>query len=370
MAAATSSFPCSTPGSRCPCRPPPARRLASVAEFRLEVPEPAGHVGLHAPGPADRRGPADRLRERLSAVRRQVGRVVAAVAVVGAAVSGCSGGPSQAGSAVIIGNAAVPLEVVQSRLDVALGKTDLVAELGAQGIGAPEIARDVVTRTVLHDLLDRAAERAGIVVSAADVDAEIAAGGGVEAAVGSSLYDETALRERIRDQLVAVALAERSVGRLAVTADLFAAGSRADADRAAAVIAEGGPEADALFELNPQTAGRGIEYRAATNPEVASTVLFGSPAGSTVVFQPSPEQSGWLVLRITERDTDAPPVEPGATDQLAQGDLAAIGERLVQPLGEEVGVRVNPRYGVWDPIQLRVVGEDQLSGTILPPAAG
>jgi hypothetical protein len=306
----------------------------------------------------------------VTAVRRQVGRLVAAVAVVGAVISGCGAGPGQAGSAVIVGDEAVPLETVQSRLDVALGKTDMVSQLAAQGIGVPDIARDVVTRAVLHELLVRAAQRESITVSDADVRAELAAEGGVDARTRASLYDESALRERVRDQLIAIRLAERFVDRLAVTADLFATTSREDAERAAEIIAAGGPDADALFELNPQTARRGLEYRAVTSPEVASTVLFGAPEGSTVVFQPSPDQSGWLVLHITARSTDAAPVGPAAATQLAPADLAAIGERLLQPLATEVGVRVNPRYGVWDPIQLRVVGEDQVTGTILPPAAG
>jgi len=41
-------------------------------------------------------------------VRRQVGRVILAVAAAGAVATGC-GGPSQVGSAVIIGDRAVPL---------------------------------------------------------------------------------------------------------------------------------------------------------------------------------------------------------------------------------------------------------------------
>ena len=66
---------------------------------------------------------------------RQVGRALAVVATVGVVVSGCGAGPSQVGSAVIVGSTAVPLEQVQSRLDVALGKTDAVAQLASSGIG-------------------------------------------------------------------------------------------------------------------------------------------------------------------------------------------------------------------------------------------
>ena len=303
-------------------------------------------------------------------MRRQVGRVVAAIAVVGAMVSGCGSGPSQTGAAVIVGDEAVPLEVVQSRLDVALGKPDLVGQLAAQGIGASEIARDIVTRVVMHELLARAAADEGIVVTEQEVEAELAAGGGVDAAVRSSLYDETALRERVRDQLIAIRLGERYADRLAVTADLFATTTREGAEEAARVIAAGGPAADALFAQNPATARRGIQYRASTNPEVAATVLFGAPAGSTVVFQTAPGQSQWLVLHVTERRTDAPPLDPEAARSLSQAQLAAIGERMMQPLAAEVGVRVNPRYGVWAPIPLRVLDEEQATGTIIPPAAG
>jgi hypothetical protein len=34
-----------------------------------------------------------------------------------------------------------------------------------------------------------------------------------------------------------------------------------------------------------------------------------------------------------------------------------------------VGIRVNPRYGVWDPVELRIVAEDQQVGSVLPPVA-
>jgi hypothetical protein len=54
---------------------------------------------------------------------------------------------------------------------------------------------------------------------------------------------------------------------------------------------------------------------------------------------------------------------------LGQDDLARIGERLLQPVAEQVGVRVNPRFGVWDPITLRVVPEGEAGGAVLPPGA-
>jgi hypothetical protein len=298
-------------------------------------------------------------------VYRQVGRALAVVATVGVVVSGCGTGPSQVGSAVIVGTTAVPLEQVQSRLDVALGKTDVVAQLASSGVGAPDIARDVVTGAVMHDLLARTAATEGITVSEADVDAALQESGGADAAQSQSLYDLSAIRERVRDRLIAVKHAQRIVPGLTITADLVAANSRDDAAAKARVLAAGGPEADALFASNPETSRRNMSYQAVRSPEAASTVLFGLPVGRTAYFQPSPQQGGWIVLRVTDRQEDAN-ADPSAAASLGDSDLAAIGDRLLQPLSEEVGVRVNPRFGVWDPVSMRVVAADQQGGAILP----
>jgi hypothetical protein len=298
-------------------------------------------------------------------VYRQVGRALAVVATVGVVVSGCGTGPSQVGSAVIVGTTAVPLEQVQSRLDVALGKTDVVAQLASSGVGAPDIARDVVTGAVMHDLLARTAATEGITVSEADVDAALQESGGADAALSQSLYDLSAIRERVRDRLIAVKHAQRIVPGLTITADLVAANSRDDAAAKARVLATGGPEADALFASNPETSRRNMSYQAVRSPEAASTVLFGLPVGRTAYFQPSPQQGGWIVLRVTDRQEDAN-ADPSAAASLGDSDLAAIGDRLLQPLSEEVGVRVNPRFGVWDPVSMRVVAADQQGGAILP----
>jgi hypothetical protein len=298
-------------------------------------------------------------------VYRQVGRALAVVATVGVVVSGCGAGPSQVGSAVIIGTTSVPLEQVQSRLDVALGKTDVVAQLASSGVGAPDIARDVVTGAVMHDLLARTAATEGITVSEADVDAALQESGGADAALSQSLYDLSAIRERVRDRLIAVKHAQRIVPGLTITADLVAANSRDDAAAKARVLATGGPEADALFASNPETSRRNMSYQAVRSPEAASTVLFGLPVGRTAYFQPSPQQGGWIVLRVTDRQEDAN-ADPSAAASLGDSDLAAIGDRLLQPMSEEVGVRVNPRFGVWDPVSMRVVAADQQGGAILP----
>lgn len=305
-------------------------------------------------------------------MRSRVGRVVAAMAAVGAMVSGCGGGPSQVGSAAIVGSEAIRLDQVQPRIEAVLARPDVVTELASQGgAGAPDIARDIVTQAVIHELSGRAAAAEGIRVTPAEVDAELMARGGVEAVLERSLSELPVVRERIYDELVAQQLAARHVDGLAVTIDILRdISSRAAAEEAARVIVGDGPAAEALFAQNPQASLRGVEYRASITPDLASSVVFGTPAGGTGYFQPSPEQNEWIVFRVTDRRTDAPPVGPTAAERIGSAELVGIGRRLLQPLADELGVRVNPRYGVWSPIAFRVLSEDQFIGTVLPAPAG
>jgi hypothetical protein len=93
------------------------------------------------------------------------------------------------------------------------------------------------------------------------------------------------------------------------------------------------------------------------------------PAGTVVVFQPDPQQATWIVARVLDRRTDAPS-DPAAVTSISRSQLLAIGRRLLQPTADRVGIRVNPRYGVWDPVEMRIVAEDQQVGSVLPPVAG
>lgn len=286
--------------------------------------------------------------------------MVAAVALVVAVVAGC-GGPGQAGAAVIVGDEVVPVEVVQARLDDALSRPGLQDELAAQGVGAPDLAREIVAGLVLRELLERAAATAGVTVTDDDVDREVDANGGVEALLAAAPYDETVLREIVRNQLISVRLGERRAAELgAVDADVVVTQSREEAEAAAQALLAGGPAADALF-------GGQNSRRGATVPVVAETAawpLFGVPVGSAVVFQPSQDQAGWwaaLVTGVRGPEGDAEPVPETA--------LASLGRQAARPVAAEVGLRVNPRYGRWDPVTLGVVPDGFDTGRIFAPAA-
>lgn len=309
-------------------------------------------------------------------MRRQMSKramqAATAVAVVGALSSGCGTGPGQVGSAVIVGSRSVPTSEVQGRLDQTFARKELVDQLTAHGVGAPEIARDVVTQTVLHELSVRAAAAEGIVVQPADIDAELQLRGGAETLLERWLFDLPLLRERIGDELIAERLAAKQVNGLAVIVDILGVASREQAVTAARLLAAGGPGAEELFTQNPQTSLQGFEYRAGANPEIATSAVFGTPVGSTGYFQPTPGQDSWIVFRVLDRRVQAPAAaaESDAVATIGKAGLADIGIRLLQPVAAQAGVRVNPRYGVWDPIAMRVVAEDRVTGAILPPSAG
>lgn len=295
----------------------------------------------------------------------RIGRVIVAACAVAAVAAGCGSGPSQVGSAVIVADRSVGLAEVQTRIDTALAHK---AELSAQSTGEitdADIARYVVSTQVSHELITAAAARDGLAVGEDRVDAVLADPAALQ--LDRSLFEGAALRERARDRLLAIALAEKHVDGLVVTADLVAATSQADAEQKARTIAAGGQQARDLL-ADPRTAQPGQTYRAATDPESATTVLFGTPAGQTVAFQPSPGQGVWLVLHVIDRVTNAPAAGPSAVSTIDQDTLASIGERLTQP--DAGNVRVNPRFGVWDPVRMRVVADGQQSGSIIGPAGG
>jgi hypothetical protein len=295
------------------------------------------------------------------AVRRQVGRVLAAATVIGAVVSGCG---NQAGTAVIVGTDVVSLERVQTQLDSVLARPGVAARIKESGLGNDDVARMIVTRAVKHDLLTRKAAASGITISDAAVDATIATQGGPDAMLDNNPVDPAGLRDLVRDGLIATELAKRTVIGQSVTADIVVAASRSDAENKARVLAGGGDAAAAL--LRDESAHPAQVYSAATNPAAATSVVFGVGVGTVGIFQPDPEQASWIVFKVTDRRADGSSDPAG---QISQEQLTRMGERTLQADAAQLGITVNPRYGIWDPILLRVVPKDASAGEIIPPPA-
>lgn len=303
-------------------------------------------------------------------MHRGMGCVVAGVAVVGALLSAC-GGPAQAGSAAIIGDDVLPLEQVQSSVASVLASVPAGQRQPTQDVA---YARAIVTNDVRRALLTRLGSAAGITVPDTDINAFIEQSGGAASLEQSTGLTLDELRRESHDLLLAIALGRRAAPGLVVTADVLTAGSRDDAAARARILAAGGAAADALF-TGANSAGRGQRFAALNLPADTSssgasstrTVILGTGVGETVAYQPDAQQPAtWSVFRVTARRTDATPSDPTAVSKLGQSELVEIGDRLIQPLAESIGVRINPRYGVWDPISLSAVSPDRTAGVVLP----
>ncbi len=303
-----------------------------------------------------------------SGMRRAAVRLGAAGAVVvmGAVVSGC-GGPVQAGSAAIVGDTSVPLSLVQDQIAAAQAAVPAGQRTSAQDV---RYARSVVADDVTRGLLARRSAAAGVTVSDKDVDDFIQQQGGLTLIEQQTGLTEADIRTQGRNLVTAIELGRRLAPGLVVTADVVPAANRADAEAKARTLAAGGSAADAL--LSGPNAQKGKQFTATDYPLNPSapgaaqrTVVFGTSVGETVAYQPDPQQGAWSVFRVTQRRTDAP-AAPGAADKLDQSTLLLLGQRMIQPLADQLGVRINPRYGVWDPIALNVVPADQTAGVVLP----
>lgn len=308
---------------------------------------------------------------RVSRIRPGV--VLAVAALVLAMLAGCGSGPSQVGAAAIVGDRSVPLDQVQQQLDTVLAKEgpEAKAQLKA-GDQLDDVSRQIVSLEIQHELLTIIAQRERLSVDEQQVTQLIDQLGGAEAASKGTVYSVENFRERARDQLLAVELGRKYLSRVAVTVDYTTADTRAAAKQRVEQLAAAGA-AGAREQIRgdaEQGGAAALDQRivAAQNPSFASAPVFGVPKGTVVAF-PSDQQAGsWLVMVVTSRSTTGGGSQPArGTEGLDQALLAATGLRQLAMTAERVGVRLNPRYGVWDPVSLQAVpNANETTGFIEP----
>ncbi|MEU4800795.1 SurA N-terminal domain-containing protein [Actinosynnema sp. NPDC023587] len=294
-------------------------------------------------------------------VQRRFTLVGAAVALL---VAGCGSGPSQVGSAAIVGDTVIPLEQVQQRLDTVLQKEPEAQKLHEQR-KLDQVSRQLVTLGVQHELIERAAQREGVTVSEEAVTESVENAGGAEAASQNTVYDAASFRERAKDQLLLVELARKYVDRMEVTFDYFFTKDGKDAVAKAKQVAADPRLMAEFVRSGPKGAGGqqlakvGQKVKSADSPQAAGSPLFGVEPGTVVAFAPDPGSAQWLVAHVTARDDDAKSGSDSSTEQLTPQLLEQIGLRLVQRLAGEPAIKVNPRYGVWDATAIALAPRDE-----------
>jgi hypothetical protein len=172
---------------------------------------------------------------------RIMGRPRALVAVVAGALllAGCGTGPSQVGSAAIVGDTSVSIDQVQNLIDKAVREHPYARKL-ADEHKLDLLGRAFVGQLVLHELLLKAAQQEGISPNYGQIDAQLAKDP-LTGPVPANSADETQAvsqvatrardhREELTDANLAQALADKTMPDLSVTFDYTSIGSLPSSD--------------------------------------------------------------------------------------------------------------------------------------------
>jgi hypothetical protein len=300
-------------------------------------------------------------------------RAAAGVAVSALLIGGCSFGSHQLGAAAFVDGAEIPLEQVHGQLEAVLVKEgpQARAQLVA-GHQLDDLSRKIVTVRIRHQLLEIAARRAGLTVDQARVNRLIKEVGGAEAASKGTIFDADGYRQRAKDKLLMAQLGRAALRNSAVTVDYTTADTRTAAKRRVEELSQAGSKgARQLIDADVR-AGKDAELGkrivAADDPIFATTPAFGVAEGTAVAFQPD-DTKPWVIMVVTSRTNRGAEASDHAPhiDQIDPAVLEAIGLRQLAQVGEDGGVRLNPRYGVWDPVSLQVVADENETGGFVAP---
>jgi len=330
-------------------------------------------------------------------------RLAAAGASAALVLTGCGSAPVLAGAAVVIGTGRISTEMLARTVDEGL------ADPAAAQVAAdrPAYQRQVLGRLITAQIVDEAARRHGVNVTATEVDGQFAL---IQDSVGGAqqLQSQAAAAGFSIPQLRDLARTRAQTGRLGdtLTADLpvsqqqleraYQAGIDGfDRVRTAQVQLASLADAEALLPQASALSDRAFGDLARTRSLDEATKAAGGDLGllprSALVTQGLDEYAkaafaaaagdtfvvasarGGYVVRVLERQTTT---LAAATQQLRRSILQSQGNAAVQKVLTETSaaldIRVNPRFGGWDTNRLQVTlrtatGNNELSSPQAPP---
>jgi len=266
---------------------------------------------------------------------------------------------TSATDAAIVGDVSIAEQTIFDRTSQVSGQ---IEQQGQQSLTVEQLAylnRAQTTEAIRSALLAQAAQDRGVVVTDAQVNAAMV--NPTSAATGSRPDPQV-----YRDQLLLEGLLSASTGQdlsftdRQVTIDGFLVSTQADAtamkDLLQSVpVGEALPAAGSSATPLPE---RTVDLL--TEPASAWTDVLAARPGGTVILTGS---NGYYVVRVVDRSEA--PTTVAAAKILATQDLDSLrafaSVALLQQYAAQVGVTVNPRMGVWDPVSLQVVPADSSS---------
>jgi len=311
-------------------------------------------------------------------------RSVVLLAAATTLLAGCSAGQGPAGAAAVIGDHVITVDEVQGRFDAVLRTNDpAIAQLEQQH-KLDQVSREILRQEVLHQLTVHAAAREGITVQEDEVTEQVAAQAAARDAsrdpqgqtgqdpIRALVADTADPRTLARDTLTRAELARRQAGRFALTFDAVIVQTPQRARELARQIA-----------AQPEKSGEIIRAEGASQRESALNFRVGNTTQQEIgtamflyaqnpsVFMISPgadqESTGYRVIYVKTR-TAAPAPDQRVIAQFETEDLAQLGEFVLRDQVAIDGLKLSPRYGTWDLIQMLPAPSQEASATseVLP----
>ncbi|CAM4002736.1 hypothetical protein KIPE111705_35685 [Kibdelosporangium persicum] len=304
-----------------------------------------------------------------AAMRRSIG-MIAATALL---VAGCSAGQGDPKVALTVGDVKVStVEQVQQRLNELLA-TNQAAQDQARQRKLDVVSRGIVTQEALNQLTKQAAERAGIRLDEQLVEQSIPVLTGPQATQGDpfqAVVDAAfPAKEVARYRLMLVELGGRAIGRSSFEYDVAFLENFADAQKLAKQVADDPARSAQLMQAAPNPVRDPILNAKqgpadAESPDqlvsLATSPLFNLPAGSVVSTRLTGEQGGYIVFYLKSRQAAQPPAGFDASS-VQPLQLAQAGQAQLVGLAQQTKVEPNPRFGTWDPVNLKVVSGEEAS---------
>lgn len=301
----------------------------------------------------------------------------ALVAVVAGCVvlAGCGAGPSQVGAAAIVGGGSASIDDVQAKLD-SLVKTDPYAKAQAAQHKLDDLARAIVSREVLYRLADEAAVREKLPVDESKLASFLPnpqAQQGTDdpsTAVDAAVDKAFDPQDIARHSLLLSELGAKYIGRVSLVVDAAQLPDPAQAhdlvDRLSAdpsksdqVMKQAGLPSGSI-QLNatiPSSSGSSLEYYAEPNSVIYSPQA-AAPDGSA--------PATYLVIVV--KQVNSVPLTVDLTGVTPQ-QMIPFGQDVLRKTAKDVGLKVNPRYGIWDSLKMQVgsAAEVDAAGNITAP---
>lgn len=320
-------------------------------------------------------------------------RRLAAVGLAVLLLAGCGAAQARSGAAAVVGDESISTDELQEIVERGLADPQAEEQFGADRAAYQQ---QVLNRLVRGLILEQAAEKQGVEVTAGDVDEQLgkfaeqaggreqleqqAAAGGISAQDLPRFAREVVLELALGDALTEdvdvpaadlQALYDQNIGQYdqVRTRHILVAEEAKARELLAQVQADRSrfPELAAQFstdESNKDSGGElGLAGRGQFVAEFESAV-FNAQVGDIVLVQ---TEFGWHVVEVLERKTTS---LAEATPELRRQVLGDQRQTEVQELlaetAEQLDVEVNPRFGRWDADAAEVVPVPEDDGLSSP----